>query len=183
MSLLIMLINNKIISIKDQNVDTELIEIFIVATEIVAYQSSLSSSQIVDLGDPNYQVCLKYKKLKLKPVIEFSLLKDFNDVVVANLKSVTGILILHTIDHATRFSAEATVVKSKKREKFIDVFIRHWIVIFEVPHTIISVDGGEFQNDLFHMLGEQFNINVKVTLGESPCLDKKQFWEKRSTNI
>ena len=51
-------------------------------------------------------------------------LKGFNDVVAADLKSINGILILHMIDHATRFSA-ASVVKSKKREEIVDAFIKH----------------------------------------------------------
>ena len=29
-------------------------------------------------------------------------------------------------------------------------------------------NGGEFSNDLFHVLSEEFNINVKTTPGESP---------------
>ena len=69
---------------------------------------------IIDLVDQKCQVCLKYKKPKLRPVVSFSLSKDFNDVVGADLKSVNEILILHMIDHASRFSA-ASVVKSKKK--------------------------------------------------------------------
>ena len=51
-------------------------------------------------------------------------LKGFNDVVAADLKSINGILILHMIDYATRFSA-ASVVKSKKREEIVGAFIKH----------------------------------------------------------
>ena len=51
----------------------------------------------------------------MRPVVRFSLSKDFNDVAVADLKSGNGILILHIIDHTTRFSA-ATVVKLTKTE-------------------------------------------------------------------
>ena len=122
---------------------------------------------IIDLVDQKCQVCLKYKKPKLTPVVSFSLSKDFNDVVAADLKSINGILILHMIDHATRFSA-ASVVKSKKKEEVADAFIKHWIAIFGVPVTILSDNEGEFSNGLFHMLGEQLNINVKTTPGESP---------------
>ena len=70
------------------------------------------------------------------------------------------------IDHATRFSA-ASVVMSKKREEVVDAFIKHWIAIFGAPGTILSDNRGEFSNDLFHVLGQQFN-NVKTTAGESP---------------
>ena len=114
---------------------------------------------VIDLVDQKCQVCLQYKKLKLRSDVSFSLSKDFNDVVVANLKSINGILISNMTDHATRFSA-ASLVKSKKREE-IDAFIKYWIAIFGAPGTILSDNGGEFSNNLFHVLGEQFNINVK----------------------
>ena len=65
------------------------------------------------------------------------------------------------------FSA-ASVVKSKKREEVADAFIKHWIAISGAPGMILSDNGREFSNDLFHVLGEQFNINVKATPGESP---------------
>ena len=39
------------------------------------------------------------------------------------------------------------------------------------PSTILSDNGGEFRNDLFHVLNEQFNINVKTTTVESPWLN------------
>ena len=87
----------------------------------------------------------------MRPVVSFSLLKDFNDVVAADLNSTNGILILHMIDHATRFSA-ASVVKSKKKEEVVDAFIKDWIAIFGAPSTIFSDNGGEFSNDLFHVL-------------------------------
>ena len=32
----------------------------------------------------------------------------------------------------------------------------------------MSDNGGEFNNDIFHEMGEQFNINVKTTSAESP---------------
>ena len=74
------------------------------------------------------------------------------------------------VDHATRFSA-ALVVKSKKKEEAVDAFIKHWIAVFGAPGMMLSDNGGEFSNDLFHVLGEQFNINVKIAPGESPWLN------------
>lgn len=37
----------------------------------------------------------------------------------------------------------------------------------ETPGTILSDNVREFNNDLFHVLREQFNINVKAIPGES----------------
>ena len=76
-------------------------------------QELLSS---IDLVDQNCQVCLNYKKPNLRPVVSFSLSKEFNNVVAADLKSINGILILNMINHATRFSAAASSkVKRKKK--------------------------------------------------------------------
>ena len=108
---------------------------------------------IIYLVDQKCQVYLKYEKPRLIPVVSFSLSQDFNDVVAADLKSINGILILHMIDDATRFSA-ASVVKSKKKEEVVNAFIKPWIAIFVAPGTILSGNGAEFSNDLFHMLGE-----------------------------
>ena len=109
--------------------------------------------------------CLKYKKNKLRPFVRFSLSKDFNDVIAADLN---GILILHMVDHATRCSwcSAVAVVKSKKKEE-VDAYMRHWNPILETPGTILSDNVREFNNDLFHVLREQFNINVKAIPGES----------------
>ena len=59
-------------------------------------------------------VCFKYKKAPLKPVVVFLLSQDFNDVISMDLKENNGFKILHLIDHATCYSA-ATIVKNKKR--------------------------------------------------------------------
>ena len=122
---------------------------------------------IIDVVDKECKVCLKYKKPKLRPVVGFSLSKDFNDVIAADLKTISGNIILHMIDHATRFSA-ATVMKSKKKEEITEGFIKHWISIFGAPDTILSDNGGEFNNETLQDLGEQFNIVIKATPAESP---------------
>ena len=124
--------------------------------------SNVSDQELLDITDSvdqKFQVCLKYKKTKLRPVVSVSLLKDFNDIVAADLKSINGILILHMIYHATRFGV-AAVDKSKNKEEVVDAFIMHWIAIFGASGKILSDNGGEFSNHLFHVLGEQFNINV-----------------------
>ena len=64
-------------------------------------------------------ICLQYKKPKLIPVVGFSLSKDFNDVVAVDVKAMEMGHILHIVEHATRFSAEA-VVKSKQKEEMAE---------------------------------------------------------------
>lgn len=127
--------------------------------------NDLELLNILYLVEQNCHVCLKYKKNKLRPFVRFSLSKDFNDVIAADLN---GILILHMVDHATRCSwcSAVAVVKSKKKEE-VDAYMRHWNPILETPGTILSDNVREFNNDLFHVLRKQFNINVKAIPGES----------------
>ena len=58
-------------------------------------------------------ICLEYKKSKLRSVVGFSLSIEFN-VVAVDMKAMEKVHILHIVDHATRFSA-AALVKSKKK--------------------------------------------------------------------
>ena len=121
---------------------------------------------LLDVIEKNCEICIKYKTPSLKPAVRFSLSKKFNDVISMDLKHINGFTFLRIIDKATRFSA-AAVVKSKRQEE-IDIFIKHWLAIFEVPSMIISDNGGEFNNSLFTNMAEMFNINAKPTAVESP---------------
>ena len=52
--------------------------------------------------------CIKFKKTKTKPIVGFSMAREFNDVVAMDLKQYSydkGIWLLHLVDHATRYSA------------------------------------------------------------------------------
>ena len=69
-------------------------------------------------------ICVKYKKPKLRPAVGFSLSKDFNDAVVVDLKEIDKTYILHLIDHAKRYSA-AAVAKSKKKEDIAKAVIKY----------------------------------------------------------
>ena len=58
-------------------------------------------------------ICLKYKKVALKPVVGLPLSKHFNDVISMDPKEINSHKILHIVDHATCFSS-AAVLKSKQ---------------------------------------------------------------------
>ena len=103
----------------------------------------------------------------MKPIVGFSLSKEFNDTVSVNLKKICGSKFLHIIDNATRFST-AAVVSSKRKEEIVDTFIKVWIVVFGAPGMILSNNGGEFNNSLFLNMTEQFNITLKTTAVEPP---------------
>ena len=57
-------------------------------------------------------ICLKYKKVALKPVVGLPLSRHFN-VISMDLKEINSHKILHIVDHATCFSS-AAVLKSKQ---------------------------------------------------------------------
>ena len=112
-------------------------------------------------------LCKRYGKKKSRPVVGFSLARDFNDFVSMDLKKVCGVWFLHVIDLATRFS-QAKCVESKDKEEIADKFCTMWISLFGAPKQILSDNGGEFNNELALQLGELLGIRVNMTPAESP---------------
>ena len=55
------------------------------------------------------EICQVYCKPGFKPVISVSIAEEFNEIVAMDLKIVESSIILHLIDHVTRFSAPAVV--------------------------------------------------------------------------
>ena len=104
-------------------------------------------------------VCASYRKSAIKPIVSMPLANDFNEVVALDLKFYKGKIVLHLIDHLSRFSA-AAVVKSKKPNEIIAKVFQCWISIFD--------NRGEFVNSEFLELCESFNIVVLTTAAESP---------------
>ena len=117
--------------------------------------------------DQSCEICLRYKKLNLRPIVGFSLAHDFNETVTMDLKPFRNVYIFHLIDHATRFSA-GVIISTKRKEVIIDKIFKHWIALFGTPKLFFSDNGGEFNNYIFREIGEQMNINVKTTGAESP---------------
>ena len=50
-------------------------------------------------------VCNKYKCPPAKAIATFPLASEFNESIAMDLKQVSGKLVLHLIDHATKFSS------------------------------------------------------------------------------
>ena len=112
-------------------------------------------------------VCASYRKSAIKPIVSMPLANDFNEVVALDLKFYKGKIVLHLIDHLSRFSA-AAVVKSKKPNEIIAKVFQCWISIFGPPKRFLHDNGGEFVNSEFLELCESFNIVVLTTAAESP---------------
>ena len=121
--------------------------------------------ELVKELDQNCDICLRYKRPQLRPVVGFSLAHDFNETVAMDLKPFRNIYIFHMIDRATRYSAGA-IIHSKQKEVIIDKIFKHWISLFGTTKLFLSDNGGEFNNDIFREIGEQLNINVKTTGAE-----------------
>ena len=81
-------------------------------------------------------ICTKYNQPGLKPIVGYSLSKEFNDTVSVDLKEISGAKFLHIINNATHFST-AAVVRSIRNEEIVDTFIKHWIAIFGAPGMIL----------------------------------------------
>lgn len=112
-------------------------------------------------------VCKIYKKPSPRPAVGMPLACDFNEVVALDLKFFHGHIILHLIDHVSRFSA-ASLIKSKKPNAIIDAIFKIWISVFGPPKRFLSDNGGEFVNGEFLDMCEAYGIVVLTTAAESP---------------
>ena len=120
--------------------------------------------------DTKCEICLKYKKSKLQPIVRFPLAKSFNETIAMDLKEWSNskkIWFLHIIDHATRYSV-SSVIRSKKKEVIVKKIFQCWIGSFEYPNKILVDNGGEFANDEFITFCENLNTRICTTAAESP---------------
>lgn len=117
----------------------------------------------------NCQICLRFKKAPLRPVVGLPLGNRFNHTVCMDLKEFihNEVWILHLIDAATRYSA-ATLIKTKKKEEIIKNIFMMWITYFGSPVRFLSDNGGEFNNEHYRQMNEKLNIETCTTAAESP---------------
>ena len=123
--------------------------------------------QIVDTVSDNCDICKRFRRPPLRPVVTFPLASEFNEVVAMDLKFIEGTPILHFIDHATRYSM-ACRVRNKKAETIVESVITHWIRVFGHPSKYFLTDnGGEFSNSDVTELCEKFNLELNTTAAEA----------------
>ena len=123
--------------------------------------------QAVDEVYKECDLCKRWKKPSPRPIVGLPHAQSFNETVAMDLKFFEGKIILHLIDHLTRFSM-ATVCKSKDPKEIISGIFRCWVGIFGAPKKFLSDNGGEFANRAFIDLAEAVNIRVLTTAAESP---------------
>ena len=105
------------------------------------------------------ETCQRFQRGPLRPVVGFSMAKEFNEVVALDLKQwcSPNIWFLHMIDLATRYSV-CVVIHNKKKETIINALMTRWISTFGSPRQVLSDNGGEFNNEDFRAMVESFNI-------------------------
>lgn len=115
------------------------------------------------------EICLKYKRRPLRPCVAESLSEGFNSTVAMDLKTYIKdrVYILHLICLGTKYSA-ARVIRGKARNTILKGVLMSWIHYFGPPRRFLTDNGGEFSNDDFKELCEQFNVLSITTPGESP---------------
>ena len=122
---------------------------------------------LIRIVSADCRTCKEYKVTPPRPVVGLNMATEFNEVVAMDLKFFEGKIILHLIDHLSRFSA-ATLIPSKKPEVVIDAIFDIWIKVFGPPKKYFSDNGGEFNNSEFRDLCEAMNIVIKTTAAEAP---------------
>ena len=85
----------------------------------------------------NCEICRRYRTPSPRPVVGFSTASIFNETVAMDLKFMDGHILLHTIDHATRFSA-ACVINNKRKETIMKAIMEIWIRIFGPPSNLLT---------------------------------------------
>ena len=129
-----------------------------------------SDTELMDAVEEVYkkcEICKAYSKPTPRPVVGMQHATKFNEMIALDLKFFKGKIILHVVDHLTRFSS-AIVCKSKDPKEIISGLVKCWISIFGPPQKILTDNGGEFANKRFLDLAESLNVRVLCTAGESP---------------
>ena len=115
------------------------------------------------------ELCLKYKRPPLRPVVGMPLADRFNQVVCMDLKEYVHneLWIFHLIDAATRYSA-ACLIRTKNQDEIVRNIYQIWIAYFGAPKQFLSDNGGEFSNEKYREMNEKLNIETLTTAAESP---------------
>ena len=136
-------------------------------------ESKIMDDSVNEILEKIYQkceICLKFKRSKVRPSVGLPLSSDFNDTVAMDLKiwPKKNIIILYLIDTFTRYT-QAFIIPNKKAETIIDCIMKGWIYnMFGAPRRFLADNGGEFANDKYRDMCENLNIEVLNTGAESP---------------
>eukprot|EP00111_Clytia_hemisphaerica_P024511 TCONS_00072268-protein len=94
------------------------------------WNDSKQVSRMVKEISENCDVCKRYKKGKLKPIVSIPLASEFNQTVVMDLITYEqGVWVLHSIDLFSRYPT-ACVRRSKKQDAMVDAILKISISYF-----------------------------------------------------
>ena len=119
--------------------------------------------KIVKEVDSKCSICNRYRKAPLKPIVCLPMSKVFNQSIAMDLKFIEAKIILHLIDHATRYSA-GQVISSKDPEVIILAVLKIWVAYFGPPRKILTDNGGEFSNNDYRIMGEKLNTKIRIKI-------------------
>ena len=111
--------------------------------------------------------CKRFKKPNCRPIVALPMAEQFNDVVAMDLKLYEGVWFFVMVDLFTRYCS-AVVIHDKKPDTIVRKLFENWICIFGAPKKFLSDNGGEFNNDIFRSLAENYGIRVMCTAAEAP---------------
>ena len=116
----------------------------------------------------NCEICVKFGRPKPKPAVSMPLASEFNEVVAMDLHQLKpSVYYIHFIDLFSRYS-RAAIIYDKSPRTIIASFISEWICDFGVPQSTLTDNGGEFDNQHFRSMTENYGIHIKTTAAESP---------------
>ena len=121
------------------------------------------------------EVCIHYKKTEPRPIVRFTLGSYFTENIAIHIKEINGNKVLHLIDHATRYSV-AVRISSKESSDIINTIFKHWITYFEIPGSILTDNGREFNNQSFRDMVQNLNIIVHTTPAKSQWSNGLNEW-------
>ena len=84
------------------------------------------SFKLIEEVEKSCDIFCKYKCPASKSVVCFPLSKKFNESIVMDIKYCENHLVLHLIDHATRFSSADQNIKTpsfQRSSKYMDIYI------------------------------------------------------------
>lgn len=86
------------------------------------------------------------------------------DVDLFFLRGTPPIPVLYAIDHLSRFS-KCNMLPLKTAKEAGNAFLS-WVVTFGAPRDLLHDDAGEVVNDLWHLIGDRFGIQLDATAAQ-----------------
>ena len=122
--------------------------------------------------DAKCDFCAKHRRRTTNPSVSLLGTGEFNELICLDLKFIKeeggrSTIVLHVIDHMTKFSA-AKILKTKCGPEVVRGLMLAWIAIFGPPKTLLSDNGLEFCNKDMNELCEMLGIKHKTTASYAP---------------